>query len=149
MIVRFRDHAAACAKQSWGWYMCAIYAALADRHQAQKQIGEDGTAILPRLVWLSMQLGAICREYQLSDAHKKTVTDRKKTNEMLANNYERDLLNAERRAQAEKWGAVARSIAVESHLTGAALEDKINRALIRQGFEKRSGRSIRRAISRK
>lgn len=60
----------------------------------------------------------------------------------------REKANSKRKAKADKWRSIARDLA-KSHSTskGEGLERAINRELERQGLPKKSGRSIRRALS--
>jgi hypothetical protein len=98
-----------------------------------------------------LALGALCREYELSDQHKDAVSARRNqlrgfySHEALAQRAE---ARKERQAEAERWRSVAREVAGASRLRGKGLANEVRRELRRRGIEKLpSDRSIRDAVN--
>ncbi|MFO1143164.1 MAG: hypothetical protein U1E59_12350 [Amaricoccus sp.] len=105
------------------------------------------------IVHTAVQLGAFCREYELSQANKALTLVRKRQLQAFLSDSggQRSVVNAERRRIAGLWKAEARKIALElsergSSLKGAAKEEHIRRKLLSRGFKPVALSSIRRAL---
>lgn len=97
----------------------------------------------------ALRIGIIWGQYQMrSELEEHALGRRKQLSPFLeAAATAREAHNKEARSKAAQWQAEAARIASGSRLTGGALEQHVQRALERMGYEHRNLRTIRRALS--